>query len=79
MRISQFWVLMEDEFGAQEAPTLARGHHLSALGDRTVDQALAEGVPPREVWLALVEDLQVPRERWLGRDRDPLPVPKDLP
>ncbi len=39
-----------------------------ALGERTAEQALAAGVDPRDVWLALCADLQVPRERWLGRD-----------
>ena len=38
------------------------------LGERTADQALAAGVDAREVWLALCADLQVPRERWFGRD-----------
>ena len=31
-------------------------------------QALEAGEEPREVWLALVADLEVPPERWWGRD-----------
>jgi hypothetical protein len=68
VRSSQFWELMREEFGAGYAATLAREHVVSALGERTAEQALAAGVGPREVWLALCADLQVPRERWLGRD-----------
>jgi hypothetical protein len=59
---------MRDEFGAGYASTLAREHVVSALGERTAEQALAAGIDPREVWLAMCADLQVPRERWFGRD-----------
>ncbi|KGN34674.1 histidine kinase [Knoellia sinensis KCTC 19936] len=68
MRISHFWMLMNDEFGETYAPTLARDHVLGVLGGRTVMQALDEGVHPRIVWLALCEDMDVPQERRLGRD-----------
>jgi hypothetical protein len=59
---------MREEFGSGYAATLAREHVVSALGERTADQALADGFDAREVWLALCADLEVPRERWLGRD-----------
>ena len=59
---------MRDEFGDGPAQALARSHVLGALGDRTAEEALAAGEPPRQVWLALVKDLDVPQERWLGRD-----------
>jgi hypothetical protein len=68
VRISHFWALMDDEFGPSYAGTLARDHVLGALGQRTAVAALADGVPPREVWLALCDDLDVPPERRLGRD-----------
>lgn len=68
MRASEFWELMREEFGAAYAATLAREHVVSALGERTAEQALAAGVDAREVWLALCADLEVPRERWFGRD-----------
>jgi len=68
VRASEFWELMNDEFGTAYAATLAREHVVSALGERTAEQALAAGFEPREVWLALVADLQVPPERWFGRD-----------
>jgi hypothetical protein len=66
--MSHFWTLMEDEFGEGYARSLARDHVLGALGNRTVLQALADGDPPRRVWEALCDDLDVPAERRLGRD-----------
>ncbi|MFL6100959.1 MAG: DUF3046 domain-containing protein [Actinomycetales bacterium] len=68
MRASEFWELMREEFGAGYAATLAREHVVSALGERTAQEALAAGVDARDVWLALCADLDVPRERWFGRD-----------
>ena len=67
MRISHFWTLMNDEFGATYAPTLARDHVLGVLGGRSVMQALDDGMHPRLVWLALCDDMDVPAERRLGR------------
>jgi hypothetical protein len=46
---------------------------ISALGDRTADEALTAGLAPREVWLALCAAMDVPRERWYGAGR---PEPK---
>ena len=36
------------------------------LGNRTADQALADGIPPREVWIALCRVQDVPVDRWHG-------------
>lgn len=68
MRHSDFWRLMEDEFGGTYARTLARDQVVDALGDRTAEQALADGVPPRDVWDAVCQAMHVPPERRLGRD-----------
>ncbi|HZY01741.1 MAG TPA: DUF3046 domain-containing protein [Dermatophilaceae bacterium] len=68
MRLSDFWRLMDDEFGAAYAHSLARDHVLGALGNRTPMQALESGVKPREAWLALCADMDVPKERWLGKE-----------
>ncbi len=68
MRTSDFWRLMDDEFGSAYAHSLARDHVLGALGNRTPMQALESGVQPREAWLALCADMDVPRERWLGKE-----------
>ncbi|WP_076261057.1 DUF3046 domain-containing protein [Intrasporangium flavum] len=68
MRMSHFWTLMDDEFGEGYARSLARDHVLGSLGGRTVDQALADGEPPRRVWEAICDDMDVPAARRLGRD-----------
>jgi len=79
MRISDFWRLMDDEFGAGYARSLARDHVLAALGNRTLMQALESGTAPREVWLALCADMDVPKERWLGKEmRDHTKEMRDL-
>lgn len=68
MRLSEFWTLMDEEFGATYARLLARTHVLGALGGRTADEALEAGERPRTVWIALCDDMDVPEDRRLGRD-----------
>jgi len=63
MRITVFRRLMAEEFGPVRAEMLARDHVFSALGGRTVDQALDAGVPPKEIWRVVCEALDVPPER----------------
>jgi hypothetical protein len=70
MRLSDFWRLMDDEFGAAYARSLARDHVLGALGNRTPLEALESGVKPRETWLALCVDMDVPVERRLGKEQE---------
>ncbi|MDQ0850937.1 hypothetical protein QFZ65_002875 [Arthrobacter sp. B3I9] len=71
MRISDFWRLMDDEFGAGYSRVLSSSLVLAGVGGRTADQALSAGVPPKQVWLALCEVQDVPPERRLGRDIKP--------
>ena len=71
MRRSEFWTLMGDEFGATYAASLARDHVLSALGGLTAWQALDVGEDPRQVWLALCAEMDVPVERRLRADPGP--------
>lgn len=66
--MSEFWVLVEAEFGPAQGRALVRDHVLGGLGHRTCEQALIEGEDPRTVWAALCDDLQVPEERRWGRD-----------
>jgi len=68
MRMSDFWRLMDDEFGAAYARSLARDHVLGALGNRTALEALEAGVNPRETWLALCVDMDIPQDRRLGKE-----------
>lgn len=71
MRTSDFWRLMDDEFGRAYSRTLAETLHLSGLGDRTASQALQAGIEPRTVWLSICEMQDVPEHRRLGRDVKP--------
>ena len=68
MRISEFWELVDEEFGRAHGRTLVRDHVLMELGNRTAEQALEEGEPAREVWFALAASLDVPPEQRWGRD-----------
>jgi Protein of unknown function (DUF3046) len=71
MRISDYWRLMDDEFGAGYSRVLSNTLVLAGVGGRTADQALAAGVSPRDVWLAVCDVQDVPAERRLGRDVKP--------
>ena len=63
MRITVFRRLMTEEFGRVRAEVLAKDHVLTSLGGRTVDQALADGVPAKDIWHAVCDDFEVPPER----------------
>jgi hypothetical protein len=71
VRHSEFWQLMDDEFGAGYARTVARDQVMAALGGRTAQEALRARVPPRQVWSALCDLMEVPSARRWGRDRPP--------
>lgn len=62
---------MDDEFGAGYSRVLSSTLVLAGVGGRTADQALAAGVSPRQVWLAVCDIQDVPPERRLGRDVQP--------
>lgn len=71
MRISDFWRLMDDEFGAAYSRVLAADLVLGAVGGMTAAQALDSGRDPKAVWLAICDMQDVPPERRLGRDIKP--------
>jgi hypothetical protein len=71
VRLSQFWTLMDDEFGAGYSRVLADRHVLSSLGGRTATEAIEAGAPPKRVWQAMCEAMDVPPGRWWGRDQPP--------
>jgi hypothetical protein len=68
MRMSEFWTLVDEEFGAGPGRTLVADHVIGALAHRTAEQALEAGEDPRSVWFALCDDLQIPQERRWGRE-----------
>jgi hypothetical protein len=63
MRITVFRKMMAEEFGEIRADMLARDHVFSALGNRTVDQALDAGVSTKEIWRAVCDAFEVPPDR----------------
>ena len=63
MKHSEFWRLMDDEFGAGYARSVARDQHLSSLGSRTPSEALDAGEAVKDIWLAVCEAMEVPQER----------------
>ena len=51
---------MERQFGAAYAESVAADQVLGELQGRTVTQALADGVPAKEVWRAVVSAWDLP-------------------
>lgn len=68
VRLSEFWSVMDDVFGAAYSRSLAGDLVISGLDGRTAAAALADGVPPREVWEAVCDATgQGEDVRWLHR------------
>ncbi len=65
MTLSRFQELMQDEFGDFAAVVLS-DTRLDLLRDRTPKELIALGEEPREIWLAICTQLNIPKERWLG-------------
>lgn len=73
MRRSEFDRALAFEFGAN-AISVFHDLVLSGVSYRTAEQALKDGVSPREVWVALCEEAQLPPDRKYGVGQ--LPVAK---
>ncbi len=69
MKVSEFRLAVDEEFGDPQGRVLMRELVLDELGGRTAEEALATGVPARDVWIALCRANEVPPERWHGRGR----------
>lgn len=67
MRRSEFLRAVDDEFGAR-ANALTYDLVLGEIGV-TAREALDAGVPPREIWLALCDEADVPQGRRYGVGR----------
>lgn len=64
MRLTEFSLLVTEQFGAARGASLVVDHVLSELGGRTAEQAIEAGIEPRDVWRALCADFDVPRDQW---------------
>lgn len=60
VRHTEFWTRMETALGASYARTWADQQVLSALGGRTVTEALDAGEDVREVWRTVWAELGLP-------------------
>ncbi|KNY07255.1 DUF3046 domain-containing protein [Microbacterium sp. GCS4] len=68
MRRSEFLRAVDAEFGGR-ASSLVSDLVLTQLSGRTAEQALDAGVSPRDIWLALCAETEVPVERRHGAGR----------
>ncbi|CAN5185064.1 DUF3046 domain-containing protein [soil metagenome] len=66
MRRSEFLLAIADEYGEAYGRALTHDLVLGELGDLTADEAMAKGIPAREIWLALCRATDVPESRWYG-------------
>jgi hypothetical protein len=60
MRHTEFWARLEAALGAGYARHWASQTVIRELGGRTPEEALAAGVTPKEVWLAVWRTLELP-------------------
>ncbi|GAA0997149.1 MULTISPECIES: DUF3046 domain-containing protein [Nocardiopsidaceae] len=60
MRLTAFWNNMHQQFGEAYAQSLAKDYVIEGLGSRTVQQALADGASPKEVWRAVCDAFDLP-------------------
>jgi hypothetical protein len=51
---------MHTQFGEAYAASVAQDFVIAALGDRTVNQALADGMPAAQVWRGVCEAFELP-------------------
>jgi len=59
---SEFHAAIREAFGSL-GPSLAADLVLDGLGERTAEQALADGVAPQLVWDALCRTAELPEEK----------------
>jgi hypothetical protein len=51
--LTDFWARLEQVFGANYARSIAADQSFAALGDRTIDQAIADGIDTTTIWRAV--------------------------
>ncbi|MBK8446406.1 MAG: DUF3046 domain-containing protein [Micropruina sp.] len=60
MREAELWARLTRQFGRVQALVWAEGHVIGELGSRTVREALAAGVPCKDIWRAVWHNLELP-------------------
>lgn len=66
MRLSEFWLAVSDEFGADYGRVITHDLVLGEIGGLTAQQAIRSGIATRDIWLALCRATDVPESRWYG-------------
>ena len=66
MRLSEFRIAVEEEFGEAYGRVITRDLVLGDVGGLTAEQAIKAGVPPRAIWTALCDASEVPADRRYG-------------
>lgn len=72
MKVSEFRIAVDEEFGPVQGRVLVSELVIDALGGLTAAAALEAGVPTDRVWLALCTANDVPPDRRYGRGRAPI-------
>jgi hypothetical protein len=62
MRLTAFWERMRAQFGDAYAESVAKDYVIAALGDRTVNQALADGEDVKAVWRGVCDAFRLPEQ-----------------
>jgi len=60
VRHTEFWARMEQALGPSYARSWASMYVIAELGSRTAEEALAAGIPPKQVWRAVWAVLGLP-------------------
>jgi hypothetical protein len=60
VRLTVFWERMRAFFGDAYADSVAKDYVIGALGSRTVNKALADGVDAKTVWRAVCDTFNIP-------------------
>jgi hypothetical protein len=54
VRLTDFWERLEQAFGRGYARSFAADHSFADLGNRTIDEAIAQGIETATIWRAVV-------------------------
>lgn len=76
VRFREFWLLVDDVLGPAQGRALTRELVIGALGNKTAEQALDDGVEPRDVWHALCDELDIPDPQRWGTDTHRVAPPR---
>lgn len=71
----EFWQLLDEVFGHSYGRSIARDLAIAALDNRTVIEALADGVEPRIIWNYLCDQMDIDDDMRWGSAHNAPPLP----